>query len=103
MAGAQGMFAVTPSGLSRATVPTSAYPGHYPRHSLLEESQYILHTVDTCSDLCREQDVVTLFLMLVLPSLRVVLSAGFSGSRYWSEYGLPAPILSLLGQALEPA
>ena len=81
------------SCLSRATVPTSAYPGHYPRHSLLGKSQHILHPVGTCSEhsISESKDMVIPFLMLVLPSLRVTLSAGFSGSRYWSEGVLPAP------------
>ncbi len=87
----------------RTVVPTSAYPRHYSRPWLLGESFRIRHPVGTCSDdrpPPESVDVVTPFLVLVLRSLRVALSAGFCGGRYWSVCGLPAPILSLLGKPM---
>ena len=40
---------VTASRSFQITVLTSAYPGHYPRPLLLEESSPFSHAVDTCS------------------------------------------------------
>src|SRR5215469_13849717 len=44
-----GLFTVTCSPLVQETVPTSAYPRHYPQPLLLGESYPCCHTVGTCS------------------------------------------------------
>ena len=81
--------------------PTSAYPGHYPRPSLLGPSSPRPHPGDPYSTdriVVESMPWVPPFLMSVLRSRRAVLSTGFVGSEYWSDAPLPAPILSLLGK-----
>jgi hypothetical protein len=83
--------------------PTSAYPGHYPRHWLLGPSSprpacgRPLLLGSTAEE---SWPWVPPFLMSVLWSRRTVLSTGFRGSEYWSAPTLPAPSLSLLGKPL---
>src|SRR6266581_669884 len=85
--------------------PTSAYPGHYPRHWLLGPSS----PRSACgrpllpgATVGESWPWVPPFLMSVLWSRRTVLSTGFGGSEYWSDHPLPAPILSLLGKPANP-
>ena len=74
--GAQGIYTVTGDDRLQATVPTSAYPGHYPRPWLLGESSQPGHAVGTCSTHVERTRLVPPFLLSVVRDGRTALSTG---------------------------
>ena len=84
-----GLFTAPCYPLFLETVPTSAYPRHYPRLLLLGESFPRCHPVGTCSH--EPTTRVTSFLTLVLRVRRTLLSAGFRGGEPGSRSNLPSP------------
>lgn len=80
-------MSVTPADHLHLTVLTSAYPGHYPRPWLLEESLPVCHAVGTCSGRpygSERTDGVTPFPGSMVRIRRAVLSTGFVGSAHRS-------------------
>ena len=89
----------------QSIVSPSAYPGHYPRRSLLRPSHpfsSLRLTPALKIDHFGELEVVTPFLMFVFRSGRAVLSTGFGEGEYESAQKLLASILSHFGQANNP-
>src|SRR3989442_5149283 len=82
-------------------VLTSAYPGHYPRPWLLEESLPVRHAVGTCSGRLSERTYgVTPFPVPMVRIGRAVPSTGFLGQcKPVSVEGCRRPILCRFGSS----
>ena len=95
--GALGLLTATGSILLGSTVPASAYPGHYSRRWLLEESRSPGYTVGTCSDDPRASGELSRSHCSFCVTIGTALSAGFNGSEDQSPVYTLAPILCHFG------